>query len=155
VDIPQRWVDIFALQILDWQPGPPADLTIAIACGPGTYIRSLARDLGALLGVGGTLASLRRTQSCGFNLADSVTLADLNPETTGLIPPPQALIHLPALTLDPELARRWCCGQKLSLETIDSDTPYRVLDDQGTVLGIGQLNDLGLFCPQVVLSPVA
>jgi tRNA pseudouridine55 synthase len=51
-------------------------LDVEIACGGGTYIRAIARDLGAALNVGGTLAALTRTQSSGFDLAGSLSLED-------------------------------------------------------------------------------
>ncbi len=154
VEIPKRWVDIFKLEILAWQPGPTAELELAIDCGPGTYIRSIARDLGAVLGVGGTLASLIRTKSCGFALADSVSFDQLNPETTALIPPGLALQHLPEIRLDTEIGKRWCWGQKMAIETVNLITPYRVLDEAGHFLGIGQLED-EIFRAKVVLQPVA
>ncbi|MEO1584263.1 MAG: tRNA pseudouridine(55) synthase TruB [Planctomycetota bacterium] len=69
-----RPVVIESLEVLafDWPV-----VTLAIGCGKGTYIRSLARDLGVELGVGGMLRSLRRTRVGGFTLDDAVTLDDL------------------------------------------------------------------------------
>ncbi|MDS3860520.1 tRNA pseudouridine(55) synthase TruB [Thermosynechococcaceae cyanobacterium BACA0444] len=150
IDISTRWVDIFNLEVLAWQPGPTATVELMINCGPGTYIRSIARDLGAVLGVGATLASLTRTKSCGFELGNSCTLDDLNPDSTNLIAPGLALQHLPAIRLDAEIAKRWCCGQKMAIETVNLTTPHRVLDQAGTLLGIGQLED-DIFRAKVVL----
>ncbi len=150
VEIPMRWVDIFNIELLNWQPGPAPELEVAIDCGPGTYIRSIARDLGAVLGVGGTLASLIRTKSCGFDLANSVKVDTLNPATTPLIAPDQALAHLPELVLAPDLAWRWCCGQKLQFAGVNSASPHRVLTMEGVLLGIGQQED-ECFRAKVVL----
>ncbi|AFY60185.1 tRNA pseudouridine(55) synthase TruB [Synechococcus sp. PCC 6312] len=150
IDIPTRWVDIFNLEVLAWQPGPTPTLELSIRCGPGTYIRAIARDLGAALGVGGTLVSLVRTKSCGFELVNALTLGDLSPESTTLISPGLALQHLPAIKLDSEIAKRWCCGQKMAIETVNLTTPYQVLDQAGTLLGIGQLED-DIFRAKVVL----
>lgn len=55
----------------------PDRLRVEVHCGPGTYIRSLARDIGEALGCGGHLASLRRVRAGGFSLADAVTLDQL------------------------------------------------------------------------------
>lgn len=52
-------------------------LTLSITCGKGTYIRSLGRDIGALMGVGGVLTALRRTRVGRFDIADAVTLSSL------------------------------------------------------------------------------
>lgn len=145
---PPRRVWVKEIRILDWQPGEWPELTVAIACGPGTYIRSLARDLGQCLGTGATLATLLRTRSNGFDLADSVTLEALQ-QTAGtapppLIPPHQVLTHLPSLSLSPEDARRWCQGQHprcspaaLAIHPNPAQE-YRIMADQ-EFLGIGQL----------------
>ena len=61
-----RQVTIHQIEFLEWRDGDFPELDVAIACGPGTYIRAIARDLGALLKVGGTLADLTRTESSGF-----------------------------------------------------------------------------------------
>ena len=74
VELPARPVRIARLTVLGWQA---PDLTLEVTCGPGTYIRSLARDLGAALGCGGHLIGLVRTRSGGFSLAAATTLADL------------------------------------------------------------------------------
>ena len=58
VEVPARTVEVFKIEILDWRPGDFSELDVAIACGSGTYIRAIARDLGASLQTGGTLAAL-------------------------------------------------------------------------------------------------
>lgn len=154
VEIPTRWVDIVNIELLSWQAGPRATLELAIVCGPGTYIRSIARDLGAALGVGGTLVSLIRAKSCGFELDQAITLDTLNPNNAVLIPPGLALSHLPAIELDLETAKRWCCGQKMIIEAVTQTTPHRVLDQTGTLLGIGQIEE-DIFRAKVVLPTPA
>jgi len=88
VDIPMRTVRIDAIDLLnyDW---PYLDLRIT--CGRGTYIRSIARDLGVQLGTGGHLSSLRRTAVGNFDLQSAVTFDRLDqPITQGdLLDPPQ------------------------------------------------------------------
>uniref|UniRef100_A0ACD5H124 Uncharacterized protein n=1 Tax=Desertifilum tharense IPPAS B-1220 TaxID=1781255 RepID=A0ACD5H124_9CYAN len=69
------------IAVKDWRSGKFAELDVAIACGTGTYIRSIARDLGEILQVGGTLAALQRTFSSGFSLTESLTLETLEANT--------------------------------------------------------------------------
>lgn len=117
VDVPARLVEVYKIEILDWRSGEFPELDVAIACGPGTYIRAIARDLGAALNIGGTLASLIRTQSCGLHLGNSLTLEQLEEQlqqgTFHPIPPDAALSHLAAITLVAADAKRWCQGQKI------------------------------------------
>lgn len=114
-EIPPRAVEIFSIQVLDWHPGDFPELELQIACGSGTYIRAIARDLGQVLGCGGTLAGLVRTASSGFELTNSLTFEEmaeqLETKSFALSSPDQALGHLPDLYLPPELAYRWCLGQ--------------------------------------------
>lgn len=117
IDVPVREVEIFGIKILDWRLQEFPELDVEIACGAGTYIRSIARDLGEILGTGGTLAALKRTRSAGFDLDDSITLPDLETqlESWQSIAPQIALRHLPELLLPPDLAKRWTQGQKIPL----------------------------------------
>ena len=147
-DVPVRTVDVYQIQVLDWRPGEFAELDVAIACGSGTYIRAIARDLGESLNTGGTLALLTRTQSCGFALADSLDFeelaAQLPQNTFQPVPPVTALQHLAAITLPAQEAQRWCLGQRLLWHDTSVDTstqPLRVHQENGDFLGIGQLRD--------------
>jgi tRNA pseudouridine55 synthase len=115
VEVPSRQVEIFSLAVLNWLPGEFPELDLVITCGEGTYIRAIARDLGHLLEVGGTLAALERQERGGMNLEQSVTLEQLAAHPTDLIPPEKALEHLPQITLDSLTAQRWCQGQKILL----------------------------------------
>lgn len=81
VDIPARPVTVHSFEILDRrQEGDFHDLDVRVHCSSGTYIRSLARDLGEDLGVGGHLTALRRTELGPFTLADALTLDELAEE---------------------------------------------------------------------------
>ncbi len=162
IEVPERTVEIYQIKVLDWRPGEFPEIDLAIACGSGTYIRAIARDLGAYLNTGGVLASLIRTQSCGFDLADSLTLEELETQlhqkTFQPIPPAAALGHLPAVTLPAEDAYRWCLGQRLSWNSNlaePSTNALRVHHENGEFLGIGQLisTETGvLFAPQMVFT---
>lgn len=74
VDRPARNITITSIDVLAWEP---PHLELDIACSKGTYIRSLAHDLGAALGVGGYITSLRRTAIGEFRVDDAITIAEL------------------------------------------------------------------------------
>jgi tRNA pseudouridine55 synthase len=88
VELEARPVTVHELVVHDVAPGPAdidpptLDVTISVRCSSGTYIRAIARDLGARLGVGGHLASLRRTAVGPFDLAAARTLDQLGEEFT-------------------------------------------------------------------------
>ena len=95
-------------------------LTLDVLCSKGTYIRSLARDLGAALGCGAHLASLRRTAVGEFTLADAHPLAGLTEESIPLaqvlLPAERAVLDWPAAQVDAETARRVRNGLPVALE---------------------------------------
>lgn len=142
---PPRTVVIHRLTVQGWQGGDYPELTLDVDCGPGTYIRALARDLGQQVGTGATLAHLTRTRSNGFRLETSLSLDQVQQQiethTFQLQTPESALEHLPTLPLETDLARRWQQGQKFPPPvTLEADQPYRILSaDSGEFLGIGQL----------------
>ena len=140
---PIRKVHIHRIEVLAWRSGTYPEITLSIDCGPGTYIRSIARDLGKKLGCGATLAGLVRTRSSGFCLDHSLTLEQvkvaLEQGHSPLVQVPHALNHLPMVELNADQSRRWCQGQKIAPPVaLAVDTPYRVLNSHGEFLGIGQ-----------------
>ncbi|NCJ05785.1 tRNA pseudouridine(55) synthase TruB [Synechococcales cyanobacterium C] len=163
VEVAPRWVDIEKLDLLAWNSSSAGwtDLAVEIHCGSGTYIRAIARDLGAALQTGGTLAQLRRTQSCGFQLAHSLSFDEIATQieanTLVLISPPQALTHLPTITLPDALAQRWCWGQTLLLPELDLPAPppnsdiVQVQNGQGQFLGISHHQNSSLI-PKIVIA---
>ena len=160
VDVPSRQVEVSKIEVLDWQPGDMAKLELMINCGPGTYIRAIARDLGNLLGTGGTLASLQRTLSCGLTLAESISLEtlanQLQTETFNFISPRQALAHLPLISLAVPEAKRWCQGQKIPRAESNLQLPLvRVESENGIFLGIGEIiagEDKLILTPKIVTA---
>lgn len=97
-ELPVRAVTIYALDVLDYQP---PDLRLRVVCSPGTYIRSLAHDLGQALGCGGHVAALRRTASGCFTVAEAVPLDVLTAANwqDHLLPPAAAVAELPRLSV--------------------------------------------------------
>lgn len=165
IEVAARPVEVYRIDVLDWRPGEFAELEIAIACGSGTYIRSIARDLGATLKVGGTLASLLRTESSGFSLENSLTLEDIESQiqqqSLQPISPNFALQHLSEIHLAESEAKRWCQGQKVLVnleKSVNSSPKMRVKSEDGNLLGIGEiLSSLSesLLIPLVVLQPIS
>ncbi len=81
----------------------PPDVRLRVRCSSGTYVRALARDLGAALGVGAHLTALRRTEVGPFTLEGAVTVAELEAEDrvdAALLSPARALSHLPRVAVD-------------------------------------------------------
>lgn len=105
VDLAPRIISVYSLEMLEWAP---PEVVIDIFCSSGTYVRSLANDLGERLGCGATLTGLRRTKSGRFTLRDAVPLRKLNEAFTDgtwyqyLIPAAEALSDWPALELSNE-----------------------------------------------------
>jgi len=126
INVPKRIVQINQLDATDWRSGDHPELDLTVACGAGTYIRSIARDLGEHVGTGATLAKLERTHSCGLDRVTSLTLDDLMAQvdagTFTPIAPAVALADLTAIALPPELARRWQLGQKLDRAELPPET---------------------------------
>ncbi len=98
---------------------PRSTLCVSVRCSAGTYIRSLARDIGAALGCGGHLAALRRVQAGVFTLRDAVTLEQLELAAKEgraeslLLPMERAVADWPAVQLDDEQTRKLLNGQRL------------------------------------------
>jgi tRNA pseudouridine55 synthase len=162
VEVPSRRVEIFDMQVLGWQEGEFPELDLSIRCGEGTYIRAIARDLGGLLGMGATLAGLIRTESGGMELANSITVEELadrvESQDFGLISPQTLLTDLPKILLDTETAQRWCQGQKIAVteRKFALNLPFQVLQEDGTLLGIGEIAEVetvNRLIPKVVLAP--
>ena len=93
---------------------------IDVHVSKGTYIRSLARDIGEYLGCGACLAALKRTYAGGFSLEDCVSLDALNDENIGdyLISEERAVGHLRAVTVTERQAVRFCNGGQLDLDRL-------------------------------------
>jgi len=135
-----------------------------VRCSSGTYVRTLAHDIGARLEVGAHLSALRRTAVGHFNLEQALTLDDLDREARQgglgnlLVGPSEMLAHLPFIRLDENRTSRLANGREiqLSLEefgSIGSDSPVRLLDESGNLVAVGDIDTrLGIVKPRVVLA---
>lgn len=121
-----RNVTIFALSCTPTDA--PCDYTLEVSCSAGTYIRTLCADIGKMLGCGGVMASLRRTEAGGFSLADCHTLTALEaalPEErlAWLLPTESLFTTLPAVALSPFFERLARSGCEIYQKKIATDLP--------------------------------
>ena len=123
-----------------------------VECSSGTYIRSLAADLGAALGGGAHLRALRRTRSGPFGLEDAVPLESASLEA--LLPPAEALRHLAAVTIGDDLLVAIGHGKVLPLEVLGAagEGPWRVLGPTGALLAVYEPHRDGTAKPAVVVA---
>lgn len=155
--IEPRQVQVYAIELCDWRP---PKLTATIHCGKGTYIRSIAHDLGQRLGCGAHLSGLVRLASGRFTLEDSVTLPELEHAVANdyvdlvLYPLDEALIDLPAVIVSAASAQQirqgspWRGNQKP-----ESHTYCRAYSENGDFLALmQQAQDSPEWRPKKVFS---
>jgi tRNA pseudouridine55 synthase len=107
-----RPVTIHELELTEFRPGDVPEAEISVLCSSGTYVRTLIHDIGAALGCGAHMATLRRIETGGFTIAEATPLADIS--TDHLHPLTEAVRVLPAIDLSEEDARAVENGHKLA-----------------------------------------
>ncbi|UTA47021.1 tRNA pseudouridine(55) synthase TruB [Simiduia sp. 21SJ11W-1] len=160
-----RQVTVYSIALLAFRPGEVAEADIAVHCSKGTYIRSIAEDLGAALGVGAHVARLHRTQAGPFTDAQAVsleTLADMRgegePEVLDslLLPVDAPVAQLPSLALPEATAYYFRQGNPVmdarAFALGDEGDMVRVFDQTGVFLGIGTLADDGRVAPKRLVA---
>ncbi|MDQ3653850.1 MAG: tRNA pseudouridine(55) synthase TruB [Chloroflexota bacterium] len=142
IDVEPRSVTIHDIRIVNCTL--PV-LCLDVECSKGTYIRSLARDLGDAVGTGAHLSHLVRTRSGPFGIDDAVTLEELErlvgESAWGQIAyhPDWVMRHLSALVLGAKQAIDWGQGKPISMDTLDGITAtVRAYDAHGRWLGVGE-----------------
>ena len=148
-----RAVTIHAL-LLQWFEGDR--LALSVTCSKGTYIRSLAHDLGEMLGCGAHLAALRRTAVGRFGLDSAHTLESLEAATAdardALLLPLDALLQdLPEVRLEPAQQARFLQGQAVPWDG-PAQARMRVYGSGGALLGVGELDAGGAIAPKRVIA---
>ncbi|MGW3681605.1 tRNA pseudouridine(55) synthase TruB [Streptomyces prasinus] len=156
-DIPARPVTVSSFTVYDVRPAvagngtPVLDLVVSVVCSSGTYIRALARDLGAGLGVGGHLTVLRRTRVGPYKLDAARTLDQLQQELTVLPIAEAAAAAFPRWDVDARRARLLTNGVRLEMPGEYAGTgPVAVFDPEGTFLALveehrGKAKSLSVF----------
>ncbi|WP_306205577.1 tRNA pseudouridine(55) synthase TruB [Actinoplanes sp. RD1] len=154
VELAARRVTVFRLDVLDIRRGDGViDVDVEVDCSSGTYIRAIARDLGATLAVGGHLTALRRTAVGDLTLADAATLPELEeraPDVIGLPMSEAARQAFPAREATEDEARVLSHGGPLAPVGIQG--PYAVFAPTGDVLAIVSERE-GRARAEIVLAP--
>lgn len=121
---------------------------IEVRCSSGTYIRSLAADIGSALGGGGHLRALRRTAIGSFSVDEARPVG-----APSLLSMSEALRDYPAVSIDDELSRKVGNGRVLSVDelAVDGEGPWTVLGSQGELLAVYESHSPGLLKPAVVI----
>ncbi|WP_436502062.1 tRNA pseudouridine(55) synthase TruB [Actinokineospora sp. HUAS TT18] len=136
VQIPARPVTVFRFDLLGTSRGAVVDLDVMVDCSSGTYVRALARDLGAALGVGGHLAALRRTRVGPFDLRLARTLAQLEEDPTLSLDMDGAVAAaFPRRDLGKAEAIALSHGRKLPAAGISGT--YGIFDPAGKAIALG------------------
>ncbi len=152
-ELKAREVEIKELVLKNWDQ-IKGILEIKVSCSSGTYIRSIARDLGAILNSEGCLLNLKRTFACGFNEKNSIKISDLknhnDKNITFIIPTISALDHIQTFTLiNQEEINFWQTGRIIKLSTnisvesslFDYKKPVKIIDQKNILLGIGFIDE--------------
>jgi tRNA pseudouridine55 synthase len=143
VDLTPRIIKVYSLDILEWAP---PEVVIDVYCSSGTYVRSLANDLGRALGTGAHLVGLRRTKSGRFTLRDAVPLRRLQ-ETfdagnwyRNLIPAAEALADWPMIELDIDKVELIRHGHRIPAEPGQTGWA-RAITQQGDLVALLEVDE--------------
>lgn len=157
VEMPERRVTIHELVVIERRENM---LTLYLDCSKGTYIRSIAQDLGARLGCGAHLSNLVRTRSGPFCLAEAWPITELS-EINALDAWPNLALHpdsgvadWPAVVMSDEQARGWQVGKSIRLEADTVSSRTRVYDNIGNWCGLAERDQtLNVWKPLRVIHP--
>ena len=141
VELEARPVTVSAFDLLDLRPGDGhVDVDVRVACSSGTYVRALARDVGADLGTGGHLTALRRTRIGAFGVAEASVLEGLEVAEVILSPADAARRTLPVASISPPEAVDLGHGKRIAapaeLPTAPSGTPIAAIDPDDRLVAI-------------------
>ena len=152
-----RPVHISSIEITDFQDGPYPTAAISVACGSGTYIRTLAADLGGALGGYAHLATLRRTFVGSFGLEESHTLEEVEANPAACTLSPANMVRgLNVIVLDPAQCVAVRHGAVFALDALpigDAPGPFALLE-QEELLAVYERRGSGLKASVVVAPPI-
>jgi tRNA pseudouridine55 synthase len=153
-ELAPREVKIEELILMNWDQ-IKGIIEIKIKCSAGTYIRSIARDLGKVLNSEGCLLQLKRISACGFDEKNSIKISDIEKEKGSknpvnfIVPTISALNHISTYVINKEeQINFWQTGRAIKVDinyikesnSFDYKKPIKVIDNRKTLLGIGFLN---------------
>ena len=157
VEIKQRQVMIYRLELLDFREGTQPQADIEVHCSKGTYIRTLAEDVGKQLGCGGYISALHRSQVALFDEADGVVTlpelkalqeaADFDQMDQLLKPLDISVQHFPKVVLTEESSFYLLQGQAVWVPQAPIEGTVRIASHDDTFLGIGKILDDGRIAP--------
>ena len=155
LDLQPRPITVHALQL---RAAGPDRLAIEVHCGAGTYVRSLARDIGAAIGCGAHLSALRRTQAGRFDVAGAVTISEMAAIAGSgrlasiLLPLDEGLLDHDAAILSIDHCRTLAAGGPVDVEppTRGSEAA-RVYTTDGVFVAVGTIKSEGQIQPKKVL----
>lgn len=141
VEIKKRDVEIYKIELLDFNGKD--EFTILTKVSKGTYIRSLANDLGRSLGTFGTLTELRRIRTGSFKIEDAIKVSDfeklsLDEIKEKILPMDLALMNFKRIDIPKSFCEKFIMGQFYKLKEKLNDENYRVYSEN-KFLGIGEL----------------
>jgi len=136
------------------------DLNVRVVCSAGTYVRTLAEDLGARLGMGAHLTALRRTRAGGFSIENAITLdrlaelAEANEVDDVTISMDETVGHLPVVELNDTDVRRVLSGIKVEVDSYHKNqVQVRLRDASGELIALGVYDsEMKMVHPRVVLT---
>ncbi len=156
-----RQVTIHQLDLIDFRPGINAEVDLQISCSKGTYIRSIAEDLGESLGCGGHVSVLRRTVVGPYSIDESVSLdtlqalrddKDFSAMDDLLQPLSSALGHLPEVALTESAGFYMRQGQPVQVPHMPTEGMVRISLESGDFLGVGEILDDGRVTPRRLIT---
>jgi tRNA pseudouridine55 synthase len=152
-----RRVVVGRLELRAFRPGQRPEADICLECSKGTYVRSIAEDLGRALGCGAHVSALRRTRAGPFGIDDSVSLTTLEALRSNdqfadmdalLLPADAALDGLPLVKLTESGGFYMRQGQPVQVPNAPCDGMVRVALETGEFLGVGEILDDGRVAPR-------
>lgn len=156
-----RAVTVFELELEAFRPGPRAEVDVRILCSKGTYVRSIAEDLGQLLGVGAHVAMLRRIKAGPFVEADTISVTTLEAlkdsdalaEMDRLLKPAEiAVATLPRVTLGEAAGFYLQQGQPVLVPKAPTSGLVQLFLQAGDFIGIGEILDDGRVAPRRLVN---
>jgi len=157
VERKSRTVVIKKLELLEFRPGERPEADIYLECSKGTYVRSIAEDLGQALGCGAHVSALRRTKAGPFSLEDSVTMNTLETLKQNdavaqmddlLLPADTAVKSLPLVERGESGGFYMRQGQPVLVPNAPGSGMVRVALETGEFLGVGEILDDGRVAPR-------
>lgn len=158
VERAKRPVVIYSLVLLDHQSDR---LTLAVHCSKGTYIRTLAEDIGNRLGCGAYVCALRRTAVGSYQTVAMISLADLEEKVAtqnesgikqSILPVHSCLLHLPRVTVNDNLLFYLNRGQPVRISGVPLQGLVRLMTVNEQLLGVGEVLEDGRVGPKRLIQ---